>query len=83
MFTTKTLCWLLADDFNQFFTSVGRNATAASVRLAEHNNIELSSPLSTLSPYSTGEQFNLRPVTSALKFNVSFYPDAIQQVTWS
>ena len=53
---------LVAEDFNKLYNSVRINTAAASIRLAERNIFELSSRFSTLSPNSTGELFNFRPV---------------------
>lgn len=52
----------VANDFNQFFVTVGRNASEASLRLALENNIPISDETDIV-PYSVGELFNLRPVS--------------------
>ena len=57
---------LVADDFNQFFSSVGRNAAQTAAQLAIDNNINFSdtcliSPPTTRT--SSEEQFNFTPVT--------------------
>ena len=54
---------VVADEFNQYFTSLGRNAAEEVRHIAEDNNIDLISPLSTAIPYSTSELFNFKPVT--------------------
>ena len=54
---------VVADEFNQYFTSLGRNAAEEVRRIAEDNNIDLISPLSTAILYSTSELFNFKPVT--------------------
>lgn len=54
---------LVVEDFNQFFTSVGRNTAVAATRLAMDNNIEPFSPLSTTIQYPADELFNFKPVT--------------------
>ena len=76
---------LVANEFNQFFTSVGKNVAEAALRLAEDNNIKLSNPLLVSTTYSTDELFNLRPVTctevqsiiSTIPTNKSPGPDKI------
>ena len=52
----------VANEFNQFFAAVGRNAAEASVRLAKKNNIAIPEEISVdLTPID--EPFNLRTVT--------------------
>ena len=82
---TKNLT-VLANEFNQFFSMVGKNAADSSRHLAEENNItirKLSSDADTsLAP---GEQFNLKPMTceevrrvvTSLPLNKSTGPDKV------
>ena len=82
---TKNLT-VLANEFNQFFSMVGKNTADSSRHLAEENNIttqELSSDADTsLAP---GKQFNLKPVTceevrrvvTSLPLNKSPGPDKV------
>ena len=72
---TKNLT-VLANEFNHFFSMVGKNTADSSRHLAEENNItiqELSSDADTsLAP---GEQFNLKPVTcEEVRRVVTFLP---------
>ena len=56
---------LVANDFNQFFASVGRNAAQSVAQLAVVNNINTSDTSLFLSPTisaSAEEQFNFTPV---------------------
>ncbi|CAB4039973.1 Hypothetical predicted protein [Paramuricea clavata] len=54
----------VADEFNQFFSSVGKNAADASIRLAEENNITVEeTPLETVYMPSQ-DLFSFRTVTS-------------------
>ena len=49
-----------ANKFDRFFSSVGRNATNASIRLAEENNITLPEPSPETVPLIPDELFRLR-----------------------
>ena len=63
----------VADEFNQFFSSVGKNAADASIRLAEENNITVrETPLETVYMPSQ-DLFSFRTVTSE-EVRVSLHP---------
>ncbi|CAB4031940.1 Hypothetical predicted protein [Paramuricea clavata] len=53
----------VAEDFNLFFTSVGRNAAATAESLAKDNNVALSNPLSNVITYPSDQLFNFQSVT--------------------
>ena len=52
----------LANDFNQFFSSVGENAARASTHLADTNNINLRESIETV-VIPEIDQFKFRAVT--------------------
>ena len=53
----------VAEDFNLFFTSVGRNAAATAESLANDNNVVLSNPLSNVITFPSDQLFNFQSVT--------------------
>lgn len=53
----------IVEDFNQFFTSVGRNAAVTAASLAKDNDIALLNPFSHVITYPPDQQFNFRSVT--------------------
>ena len=65
----------VANEFNQFFSSIGSNTADASIRLAEENNITLEeSPLKTTHMPSE-DLFSFRTVTSEeVRRVISFLP---------
>ena len=77
----------VANEFNQFFSSIGSNTADASIRLAEENNIILEeTPLKTihmpsgsedLFPFRTVTSEEVRRVISSLPLNKSPGPDKI------
>ena len=52
-----------ANEFNRFFSSVGRNAANAFIHLAEDNNITLPEPTPETVPLLPDELFRIRTVT--------------------
>ena len=54
---------ILVEEFNQYFTSVGRNTAVMASNLAKENNIILSNPLLNSVTYPLEQQFNFKPVT--------------------
>ena len=75
----------VADEFNQFFSSVGKNTADASIRLAEENNITVEeTPLETvympsqdLFSFRTVTSEEVRRVIASLPLNKSPGPDKI------
>lgn len=53
---------IVVEDFNLFFTSVGRNAAATAESLAKDNNVALSNPLSNVISYPSDQLFNFQSV---------------------
>ena len=54
---------VMAEEFNQFFASVGSRAAEAALSLATVHNIELSNPLLATPHHPPDELFNFRPLT--------------------
>ncbi len=48
----------VAENFNLFFTSVGRNAAVTAESLANDNNVVLSNPLSNVITYPSDQLFS-------------------------
>lgn len=56
---------VLANEFNEFFTTVGQRAAAASKQLAEKHNLDLSADFACPSPPTNShDQFCFKPVSS-------------------
>ncbi len=53
----------IVEDFNNYFTSVGKITAATALDLANKNNIVLSDPMLNSEIYPTDQQFNFEPVT--------------------
>ena len=56
-----------ANKFDRFFSSVGRNAASASIRLAEDSNITLPEPTRETVPLLPDELFRLRTALSPVR----------------
>ena len=71
-----------ANKFDRFFSSVGRNATNASIRLAEENNITLPEPSPETIPLLPDELFRLRTVTCKDVNSPCHFISPFDQVSW-
>ena len=70
-----------ANEFNRFFSSVGRNANA-SIRLAEENNITLPEPTPETVPLLPDELLRLRTVTCEDVNSPCHFISPVDQVSW-
>ena len=71
-----------ANKFDRFFSLVGRNATNASIRLAEENNITLPEPSPETVPLLPDELFRLRTVTCKDVNSPCHFISPVEQVSW-
>ncbi|CAB3996914.1 Hypothetical predicted protein [Paramuricea clavata] len=56
----------IVEDFNNYFTSVGKITAATALDLANKNNIALSDPMLNSEIYPTNQQFKFKPVTCSV-----------------
>ena len=56
----------IVEDFNNYFTSVGKITAATALDLANKNNIALSDPMLNSEIYPTDQQFKFKPVTCSV-----------------
>ena len=56
----------IVEDFNNYFTSVGKITAATALDLANKNNIALSGPMLNAEIYPTDQQFRFKPVTCSV-----------------
>ena len=56
----------IVEDFNNYFTSVGKITAATALDLANKNNIALSDPMLNSDIYPTDQQFRFKPVTCSV-----------------
>ena len=56
----------IVEDFNNYFTSVGKITAATALDLANNNNIALSDPMLNSDIYPTDQQFRFKPVTCSV-----------------
>ena len=65
---TKTYLDLksIVEDFNNYFTSVGKITAATALDLANKNNIALSDPMLNSEIYPKDQQFKFKPVTCSV-----------------
>ena len=56
----------IVEDFNNYFTSVGKITAATALDLANKNNIALSDPMLNSEIYPTDQQFRFKPVTCSV-----------------
>lgn len=71
-----------ANEFNRFFSSVGRNAANASIHLAEDNNITLPEPTPETVPLLPDELFRIRTVTWEDVNSPCHFISPVDQVSW-
>ena len=57
----------IVEDFNNYFTSVGKITAATALDLANKNNIALSGPMLNAEIYPTDQQFRFKPVTCSIR----------------
>ena len=56
----------IVEDFNNYFTSVGKITAATALNLANKNNIALSDPMLNSEIYPTDQLFRFKPVTCSV-----------------